>query len=132
MSPPAKLAAVLLLACLAPAARAGKGLAVVSTCIWRNDLVCDVSPSYIISHLSTLPSSPADSPLAVQALQTAAMEAACNVFSVEADCVAAAGCTWSNKMVRARREVSLPGRSAEASCSRSRFLIDRVQQLLLA
>jgi len=92
-----RLAAALLLACLAPAAFAAT--AELSTCIWRNDIVCDASPGYIISQLSTLPSNPADNPLAVQALQVAAMEAACHVFTVEAECVAADACNWNNKQV---------------------------------
>jgi hypothetical protein len=102
--------ALFLLACLAPAAWA----ATVSKCIWRNDVVCDASPSFVISRLPTLASSPADNPLAVQVLQGSAMEAACHIFETSADCVAADACTWDNTLVRR----SGVGKGAGDGCSR--------------
>lgn len=85
---------------LAPAPGALGREASVSKCIWRNEVVCDASPGYVIAKMSTLAASPAESPLAVAVLQAAAMEAACHVFDSEADCAAAGGCAWDNTQVR--------------------------------
>ncbi|KAI8468572.1 MAG: hypothetical protein J3K34DRAFT_426899 [Monoraphidium minutum] len=92
-TPAAALLALLAASSLLAAAAARE--VTVSQCVWRNDVVCDASPAYIIAKVPSI-SSPSDNPLAVQVLQASAMEAACHVFSTQADCVAADACTWDS------------------------------------
>ncbi|GBG00319.1 hypothetical protein Rsub_13027 [Raphidocelis subcapitata] len=94
MAPAATRAALALLALLAapPALAASVTL---SRCTWRNDLVCDASPGFVIRSLSNFSGDPSEDPLMVSVLQVAAMEAACNVYDTDADCVAADACVWN-------------------------------------
>jgi hypothetical protein len=64
---PHALAALFLLAAAGPAL--ARGAVTVSKCIWRNDVVCDASPAFIIGQLPKLTSNPEENPLAVAALQ---------------------------------------------------------------